>query len=54
MNSAVNYMQWQIKDFPDGRGALTPVFGQNLIFGKIFARNCMKMKEFGQRGGARP
>ena len=26
----------------------------NLLFGKIFAENCMKMKEFGPRGGLRP
>ena len=26
----------------------------NLLFRKIFAENCMKMKEFGLRGGVRP
>ena len=25
---------------------------QDLLFGKSFAKNCMKMKEFGPRGGA--
>ena len=25
--------------------------GQNLLFGKILAENCMKMKEIGSRGG---
>ena len=42
-------MQWQIQVFPDGgvnhRGA-------NLLFGKIFAQNCTKMKECGPRLGA--
>ena len=27
---------------------------KNLLFGKIFAENCMKMKEMGPRGDARP
>ena len=26
----------------------------NLLFLKIFAKNCMKMKEFGLRGGRHP
>ena len=35
--------QWQIQDLP--------VFGNNLLFGKIFAENCMKMKEIELRVG---
>ena len=35
--------QWQIQDLP--------VFGNNLLFGKIFAENCMKMKEIEPRVG---
>ena len=27
------------------------VWGENLLFGKIFAKNCMKMKEIGPAGG---
>ena len=43
--------QWRIQDFPQG-GAPTPKIA--IIF-QIFAKNCMKMKEFGPpRGGARP
>ena len=30
-------------------GANPLVFGKNLLFGKIFAKNCMKMKDFGPR-----
>ena len=30
----------------DGRKPLS--LGQNPLFGKLFAKNCMKMKEFGQ------
>ena len=40
--------QWRIQDFPQG-GAPTPKIA--FIF-QIFAENCMKMKEFGPRGGA--
>ena len=44
-------MQWRIQDFPQG-GAPTPKIA--IIF-QIFAKNCMKMKEFGPPGGgARP
>ena len=40
--------QWRIQDFPQG-GAPTPKIA--IIF-QIFAKNCMKMKEFGPpRGG---
>ena len=43
--------QWRIQDFPQG-GAPTPKIA--IIF-QIFAKNCMKMKEFGPPGGgARP
>ena len=44
------YNQWRIQDFPQG-GAPTPKIA--IIF-QIFAENCMKMKEFGPQGGARP
>ena len=36
-------VQWQIQDFLEG--------GVNLLFGKTFAENYMKMKEFGPRRG---
>ena len=39
--------QWRIQDFPQG-GAPTPKIA--IIF-RIFAENCMKMKEFGPQGG---
>ena len=35
-------LQWQIQDFPEG--ATTQEWGANLLFGMIFAENCMKMK----------
>ena len=36
--------QWRIQDFPDG--ATNPcVWAKNLLLGKIFAKNCMKLKE---------
>ena len=35
-----------------GGGAPTPDFwSKNLLFGKIFVENCMKMEEIGTRGG---
>ena len=40
-------IQWRIQDFPQG-GAPTSKIA--IIF-QIFAENCMKMKEFGPRGG---
>ena len=44
-------MQWRIQDFPQG-GAPTP---KSAIIFQFFAKNCMKMKEFGPPGGgARP
>ena len=39
-------LQWWIQDFPDG-GANLWVWRKNLLFGKISAENCMKMKEIG-------
>ena len=42
--------QWRIQDFPDrvGGGIADPsIWGENLSFSKIFAENCMKMKEIG-------
>ena len=40
--------------FPQRRGGVNPcVWGENLLFGKIFAENCTKMKEIGLRGGTR-
>ena len=37
-----------IQDFPDG--SANPKGGANLLFGKFFAQNCMKLKEIGPRG----
>ena len=45
--------QGRIQDFP-GRGANPWEANENLLFGKIVAENCMKMKEIGRRGGVRP
>ena len=44
--------QWRIHDFPEavGRGASTP---KMLLFSKHFAKNCMKLKEFGSPGRGR-
>ena len=44
-------VQWWIQDFPEG-GANPQSGCANLLFRKFFAENCMKMKEFGPRGGA--
>ena len=41
------HSQWRIQDFPQG-GVPTPNIA--IIF-RIFAENCMKMKEFGPQGG---
>ena len=46
--------QWQIQDSPDEGGANPCVWPENLLFGKIFTENCMKMKEIEPRRGARP
>ena len=43
----VKHIQWRMQDFPQG-GAPTPKIA--IIF-QIFAKNCMKMKEFGPPGG---
>ena len=42
----VYWCQWRIQDFPDGVGAPTPEIegSKNLLFGKIFAQKCMKMR----------
>ena len=37
------HVEWQIQDFPKGM-ASTPEGSANLLFGIIFAKNCMKMK----------
>ena len=42
-------IQWRIQDFPQG-GAPTPKIA--IIF-QFFSENCVKMKEFGPRGGGR-
>ena len=42
--------QWRVQDFPE-RGAPTPKI---IIFCKYFAKNCMKMKEFGPPGAHVP
>ena len=47
MPSGTFHYQWRIQDFPQG-GAPTPKIA--IIF-QIFAKNCMKMKEFGPPGG---
>ena len=48
-------IQWRIQDFQNGEGAHQPLsLGENLLFDKVFAENCMKMKETGTgRGGPR-
>ena len=43
--------QWWIQDFLEG-GANPSISGKNLLFGKIFAENFMKMKE--RRGAVSP
>ena len=40
-----------MQDFPDWE-ANPLVWSENLLFGKIFVENCIKMKEIGPRGGA--
>ena len=42
-----------IQHFPDG-GANLWFWGENLLFAKIFAENCMKMKEHGPIGPIAP
>ena len=44
--------QWRIQDFVDGGwGRQHQTGGGNLLFGQLFPKNCMKMKEIGPRGG---
>ena len=44
-------MEWRIQDFPDVGGDANPrVLSKNLLFSKIFTKNCMNMKEIGQTG----
>ena len=43
--------QWRIQDFRVAWGGALAE-GKSLLFGKIFAENCMKMKETAPRGGA--
>ena len=45
MIHSVGRLQWRIQDLLDKGG------GKNLLFDKIFTKNCMKMKEIEQRGG---
>ena len=44
------HSQWWIQDFPEGGCANSQ---KDYYFSFFFAENCMKMKEFGPRGGAR-
>ena len=46
-------LQWRIQDFPEV-GAPTPQGGRQHTILPKFPKNCMKLKEFGPRGGARP
>ena len=46
-------LQRRIQDFPDGRGCQPLDLGQKPIIWQDFAKNCMKMKEFGLREGTR-
>ena len=43
--------QWRIQDFPRGGGANPQGGDANLLFSQKIPENCMKMKEFGSRGG---
>ena len=45
------HQQWRIQDF---RGSNPSAWAENLLFEKIFAEYCMKIKDIGPRGGARP
>ena len=46
--------QWRIRYFPDGGRGNPWFWSENLLFGKAFAENCMKMKEIGPKGGGTP
>ena len=50
--SRISTKQWRIQDFPHGAAPLW-VWGKNLLFDKIFAKTCIKMKEISPRE-ARP
>ena len=39
------YLQWRIQDSPEGEGNQLGGGGLNLLFGIIFAENCMKKKK---------
>ena len=43
-------MQWRIQEFPEGEYQPLRRW-TNLLFGNIFAENCMKIKETGPREG---
>ena len=43
-------IQWQIQDFPGGGRQLPKVD----VLTYYLTENCMKLKEFGPQGGARP
>ena len=45
--------QWRIQDFPE-EGAPTLQGGRQHTILPNFPKNCMKLKEFGPGGGARP
>ena len=45
----VRAKQWRIHDFQDGR----QVRGKNLLFGKIFVENCMRIEKKMDREGTR-
>ena len=42
--------QWLVQDFPDGGGCQPQGGDANLLFGQLFPKNCMKMKEISHRG----
>ena len=44
------YNQWRIQNFPYG-DANPWVWDKNLLFGKILAENCMKMKKISPKVG---
>ena len=44
--------QWQIQNLPEDSAPIQAGGGYtNLLFRKMFTKNCMKMKEIGPRGG---
>ena len=45
---------WRIQDFTEGAPTLTLQMGTNLLFGNMFAENCMKTKEIWPRRGHAP